>query len=466
MKITLIGHASMLVETAGVTVLTDPWWNGPSFGEQWWGYPRPRPQAIEGKRIDYIYLSHGHHDHCHFDTLGMLPRDAKVLVSSTGDLAGGVRDLGFTVIEVQPDEEVALSERVRIRLIPTHNDDTLLALADGDEVCINLNDALHSGPVEVQDRFLGLLKGQYPRVDYVFCGYGIASHFPNCYRIPGKDMAATAGERQKHFNRQWAKIVAALAPRYAFPFAADVVFLEHDLQWANEPTQNTERPLAALARDYPDFRGQAIDAGPGFCIENGKIVTDIRRTPISLAKLIADLPDEVARANRIAPVTAAEVADLAELLRAQVEKLRDYLAVYAGDYLFLVRLRTAREGIEIRKTGTNVSVRAIPDAERPTAVPDVTFTSRADYVRASISEPYGDEVIFVGSGGIFELRSPEQAARNLQRELVTILRRHEFVPVRSAPPSRLIAKAKQIVKKLVRPEESDLYDLGRWTVYR
>ena len=52
MKITFVGNAGILVEAGGVLVLSDPWWRGPCFGAQWWGYPLPYVEALESRKID------------------------------------------------------------------------------------------------------------------------------------------------------------------------------------------------------------------------------------------------------------------------------------------------------------------------------------------------------------------------------------------------------------------------------
>jgi L-ascorbate metabolism protein UlaG (beta-lactamase superfamily) len=140
-----------LIEPDGITILSDPWRNGPSFAEQWWNYPQPAVEQIERRKIDYICLSHGHNDHLHPETLQTLSRDAVVLVSAACHLAELPRELGFTVREIAPDEELALTERVRVRVMPTHSTDTLLAVSDGDQVYINLNDALRSARRQVQE---------------------------------------------------------------------------------------------------------------------------------------------------------------------------------------------------------------------------------------------------------------------------------------------------------------------------
>ena len=137
MQISFIGHASILIQTKGVRILSDPWWRGPCFGAQWWNYPKPQLSVLDQK-VDYIYISHGHHDHLHPGTLRTLNKDAKVLVSKNIDIAAPIRELGFEVIALGDDKEHSLSSEVKCRLIETHGADTLFAVSDGDSVCINL----------------------------------------------------------------------------------------------------------------------------------------------------------------------------------------------------------------------------------------------------------------------------------------------------------------------------------------
>jgi hypothetical protein len=65
MRITFIGHASLLIEANGLSIVSDPWWNGPCFGAQWWPHPMPHVEAVRDRRVDYVYVSHGHHDQGH-----------------------------------------------------------------------------------------------------------------------------------------------------------------------------------------------------------------------------------------------------------------------------------------------------------------------------------------------------------------------------------------------------------------
>lgn len=467
MKITFLSHAALVIETDGITILTDPWWVGPSFGEQWWNYPRSAGAELAGRKIDFIYISHGHNDHLHPETLATLNRDATVIVATGHWLEHVPKELGFKVREVGPDEEITLSHNVRARIMPTHSGDTLLAVSDGKEVLLNLNDALHSAPRGIQNEFLKKLHALYPKIDYLFCGYGVASHFPNCYRIPGKDLAATARARQLHFTDQWVRIVSELAPKFAFPFAGDVVFLEEDLLWVNEPTHNAERPPEVLKRKNPGFAGQAIDPAPGFQIADGKVVRDLRRPHVTEGTLRQGLKEEIARVQNYPPVEWRDVEEVRGILEANIAKCGSYLTSYPGDYRCLIHFRNSNFGVVIQKQGSRVTATATRDAKADGANAQLVLNTRLSYLKGSLTVPYADEVIFVGSGGVFEFKRREDVQRALHRELATLVRFHESAPVRKPDkPTTLKGQAKRFVLKMLGRDDSDLYDLDHWTVYR
>jgi L-ascorbate metabolism protein UlaG (beta-lactamase superfamily) len=77
MKITYIGHATLLVEVAGVRLLTDP-----NFEPSLAGLlPRVSPPGIplaDMPHIDAVLLTHAHADHLSFETLTALPSTTPV----------------------------------------------------------------------------------------------------------------------------------------------------------------------------------------------------------------------------------------------------------------------------------------------------------------------------------------------------------------------------------------------------
>ena len=466
MRITFVGHASLLIEANGLTILSDPWWQGPCFGAQWWPYPLPDSEIVKSQRVDYVYISHGHHDHFHLPTLKLFP-GAKVLVAKGSELVGALRDLDFEVMEVGSAPESELGDGVRCRIFKTHADDTLLAVSDGTETCINLNDALHAAPEIVQRKFCRLIRKLYGRPDYVFCGYGTASHFPNCYVIPGKDRARTAVRRQAYFTRIWAKIIRELNPRFGFPFAADVVFLENELFWCNEPVHNAERPTAVFERLFGRKTGtHVVDIAPGFSVAAGRIARNTVRQRFSADAVRETYGEAIGRVNRIASVGIETVRELKEMLERNIGRGAAFFASYDGSYRCLLHIKGASAGIEVVKAGRDVNVEVVEGAGDSTRGYDVVYRTRAPYLRQSLATRYGHEILFVGSGGIFEFPDRSVLGAGIHWELMTMLKPVDIGTLRRpVGSSGAMALVKRSVKQLLGMSGRDLYDVEKWTVY-
>lgn len=86
---TWVGHATVLVQAAGINILTDPVWSDhasplPPFGPKRIAPPGIRFDALP--KIDLILLSHGHYDHMDIPTLKKLwDRDRPRIVTSLGN---------------------------------------------------------------------------------------------------------------------------------------------------------------------------------------------------------------------------------------------------------------------------------------------------------------------------------------------------------------------------------------------
>lgn len=89
MRVTWIGHATVLVQTQGLNILTDPVWSDRISPH---GHMGPRRVRAPGVRmadlppIDLVLLSHNHYDHLDLPTLKQLwERDHPLIVTTLGN---------------------------------------------------------------------------------------------------------------------------------------------------------------------------------------------------------------------------------------------------------------------------------------------------------------------------------------------------------------------------------------------
>lgn len=109
MRVTWIGHATVLVEAGGVNILTDPIWSERASPFSFVGPKRARAPGIRLQdlpKIDVIVVSHNHYDHMDLPTLKALwERDRPAIVTSLGNdtilkrhgIGSIARDWGGTV---------------------------------------------------------------------------------------------------------------------------------------------------------------------------------------------------------------------------------------------------------------------------------------------------------------------------------------------------------------------------------
>jgi L-ascorbate metabolism protein UlaG (beta-lactamase superfamily) len=97
MLVTWIGHSTVLVQTQGVNILTDPIWSERASPFSFIGPKRVRAPGVRFEdlpKIDIVLVSHNHYDHMDLPTLQRLwQRDRPTIVTSLGNEAI-LRDAG------------------------------------------------------------------------------------------------------------------------------------------------------------------------------------------------------------------------------------------------------------------------------------------------------------------------------------------------------------------------------------
>lgn len=91
LRVTFVNHTTVLIQTLGLNMLTDPIWSERCGPVSWFGPRRVRPPGIRFEDlppIDLVLLSHNHYDHCDLPTLKRLARTRKPnLVAPLGNRA-------------------------------------------------------------------------------------------------------------------------------------------------------------------------------------------------------------------------------------------------------------------------------------------------------------------------------------------------------------------------------------------
>ena len=89
MLVTWIGHTTVLVQTAGLNILTDPIWSDRASPFSFIGPKRVRAPGVRFEdlpKIDLVLVSHNHYDHMDLATLKRLwDRDHPLIVTSLGN---------------------------------------------------------------------------------------------------------------------------------------------------------------------------------------------------------------------------------------------------------------------------------------------------------------------------------------------------------------------------------------------
>jgi L-ascorbate metabolism protein UlaG (beta-lactamase superfamily) len=116
MKITYIGHATLLIEYGDMNVITDPMFSKRIAFSNIKRHMAPKPKFEQLPEINVILISHWHFDHLDKRTMKRFSRDAKVLINV--HLGKIPRRLGFTDVRALEWWESTTVGRLKITSVP------------------------------------------------------------------------------------------------------------------------------------------------------------------------------------------------------------------------------------------------------------------------------------------------------------------------------------------------------------
>lgn len=147
MKIRMVGHASVILETTASGIWCDPWLTSKAFNNSWALWPEPKFNPDQYADIGYLWFSHEHPDHFNIPTLKSLDEAFKRRVTvlfqdrDSEKIFNALRNLGFANFKALPDgRAIHLSGGTEITIFQAGVNDSALAVRDNGKLVVNLND--------------------------------------------------------------------------------------------------------------------------------------------------------------------------------------------------------------------------------------------------------------------------------------------------------------------------------------
>ncbi len=256
-RVTLLGHASVLVEMEGAVVLMDPVFFDPFEEGTVVSCPQRKVRLDRFPPIDLVVVSHRHPDHFDLRSLKEVPRDCDVICPADPLIVHGLRSLGFEQVHaVHPMGEIRgegfelFPTRSEIRSVPEMG----MVFRDASGTFWNQVDT------ELSAATIAQVLGRFGRVDLLFAMY--ASQ--NFDFFESRSTEFPLGTHRRNLLN-----ASRIAPRLVVPASAGFRFADA-LAWLN----SFMFPISA-ERFIEDLR--KIDPALQSCILNPGDAIDIRK---------------------------------------------------------------------------------------------------------------------------------------------------------------------------------------------
>ena len=125
-RLSFVGHASWLIQTAGLNILVDPVWSERCSPFSFAGPKRHNDPGIAFEalpKIDVVLVSHGHYDHLDIKTLSRLVKNyaPRVITPLGNDITMRAADDAIKAEAFDWQDRVELGNGVAVTLVPTRH---------------------------------------------------------------------------------------------------------------------------------------------------------------------------------------------------------------------------------------------------------------------------------------------------------------------------------------------------------
>jgi hypothetical protein len=279
-----LGNASVIVfEDAKPVLATDPWLTGTCYFGSWaLDHPLSEQQTQHIVDAGWIWISHGHPDHLHDDSLGLLPAGKRFLLPDhyDGDIAANLRGRGFDVTILPYRQWHRLTPGVQVMCIDNINQDAILIVEADGSLIIDLNDSPLCGEVN----FLRRLIRRYPREKtYLLALCSVDADMFNFVDEAGKSLVGPPEERKPGAVWTVARTAAALGVGNFCCSSSQHIYVRADSVWANphriswaDMRRHWSRPEVRLIEPFVTVdlaTGDFVGNHPGHVSDESQITT-------------------------------------------------------------------------------------------------------------------------------------------------------------------------------------------------
>jgi hypothetical protein len=229
------GNASVQFCENGRPVLTtDPWLVGTCYFGSWaLDHALTEAQIERVRRSAYLWISHGHPDHLHPDSIALLPKDRQILLPDhyNREIHDFFAGQGFPVTILRYREWVRLSNAIEVMCLDNENQDAILVVRAGDALVVNMNDS----PLCGEGAFLKDLLRRHPNEKkYVLALCAIDADMLNLVDAEGHRVIDPAAALKPGQIMHVARRVADLGFRYFCCSSSQHIYARADSIWAND----------------------------------------------------------------------------------------------------------------------------------------------------------------------------------------------------------------------------------------
>ena len=243
-RIDYLNHASVIIKSGELSLLCDPWFSGTAFAGGW-GLQYDNPDALQkAKSCSHLWISHFHPDHLHLPTLKQLAALSPEITALANDsvnfrISEPLQAAGFTnIVPLYERKKLPLTSSIKVTRYPTAGIDNMLLIETPEGTILNYNDC-HL-PIDA----LKLLLRKIGKVDVLLNNFNHAIKFIDNPRKSDEQI-------RQELKTSYKKVLDAINPRWAIPFASAHYYRTRDTLWQNNSLLRSEDLVELDSRILP-----------------------------------------------------------------------------------------------------------------------------------------------------------------------------------------------------------------------